>query len=67
MKRIKARGIEVVIYEPALKEETFFNSHIVRDLEQFKKITDIIICNRFSEELNDVKEKVYARDIYFRD
>ena len=67
MKRIKARGIEVVIYEPALKEETFFNSHIVRDLEQFKKITDIIICNRFSEELNDVKEKVYTRDIYFRD
>lgn len=67
MKRIKARGIEVVIYEPALKEEIFFNSHIVRDLEQFKKITDIIICNRFSEELNDVKEKVYTRDIYFRD
>ena len=67
MKRIKSKGIEVVVYEPALKEERFFNSRVIRDIEEFKKMTDVIICNRFSEELENVKEKVYTRDIYFRD
>ena len=67
MKRIKLNGIEVVIYEPALKEESFFNSKIIRDLKEFKEMCDVIVANRYSEEIEDVLDKVYSRDLYFRD
>ncbi len=67
MKRIKAKGIEVVIYEPTYKEDEFFHSEVISDLEKFKEISDVIVANRLSENIMDVKSKVYTRDIFNSD
>lgn len=67
MKRIKAKGIEVVVYEPVLEEEDFFNSKVIKSLEKFKKTSDVIVANRISEDIKDVENKVYTRDIFNSD
>ena len=67
MKRIKAKGIEVVVYEPALDADSFYNSRVIKDFEEFKKMADIIVANRLSDDLMDVQDKVYTRDLWGRD
>ena len=67
MKRIKAKGIEVIVYEPALKEAEFFHSRVVNDLSQFKKEADVIVANRITDDIRDVMEKIYSRDLFGSD
>ena len=67
MKRIKAKGIEIVVYEPGLQDDEFFHSRVIQDLDEFKQISDVILTNRNSDELADVSDKVYTRDLYARD
>lgn len=67
MKRIKAKGVNVVVYEPSMKEHEFYRSEVIRDIDKFKKISDVIVANRYSDDLEDVRYKVYTRDMYGRD
>jgi UDPglucose 6-dehydrogenase len=67
MKRIKGKGVEVVVYEPSLEEESFYNSRVIRDFDEFKRICDVVVANRMSAELDDIGSKVYTRDVFNRD
>ena len=67
MKRLKAEGINIVIYEPTIQDDYFNKSKVIHDMDEFKRISDVIVANRFNEELDDVIDKVYTRDIYCRD
>ena len=67
MKRVKAKGIEVVIYEPVLEQDEFYRSRVISDLNEFKKISDVIVANRIADEIQDVKDKIVSRDLFGRD
>lgn len=67
MRRIITKGIEVVIYEPTLQDDMYYNSRVIKDLNEFKKLSDVIVANRLTEDIWDVEEKVYTRDIFSRD
>ncbi|MNF03797.1 UDP-glucose 6-dehydrogenase [compost metagenome] len=67
MKRLKAKGVEVVVYEPVLKTATFFNSPVLTDLEEFKRSCDVVVANRLTDEINDILDKIYTRDLYSKD
>jgi len=67
MKRIKAKGIEVVVYEPELTEKEFYHSAVINNLDEFKKGCDVIVSNRMVDEINDVSDKVYTRDLFGND
>ncbi len=67
MKLLKDKGVELVIYEPVLKDDYFYDSKVIKDLDEFKKVSDVIVANRMSENIKDIEDKVYTRDLFYRD